>query len=177
MRKPKKKLVDELPKVRKKPTASRKMLRPDGRYNHLLCSKFVNCLMHDGKKATAIRIFYGAMDEIRRRLEARGGDGPRHEMDIFLGAIENVKPYVEIQSKRVGGATYQVPVKVMPVRQEALSIRWIIGATRAKKGRPTFVKLADELLAAFRREGDAYPKRENTHKMADANKAFAHYAY
>ncbi len=177
MRKPKKRLEDTPPKVRKKPTASRKMLRPDGRYNHLLAAKFINCPMHDGKKATAVRIFYGAMDEIKRRLEARGGDGPRHEMDIFLGAIENVKPYVEIQSKRVGGATYQVPVKVMPVRQEALSIRWILGATRAKKGRPTHVKLADELMAAFRREGDAYTKRENTHKMADANKAFAHYAY
>ena len=158
-------------------TAGHTTLMPDIRFNSLLVSKFVNCLMHDGKKATAVRIFYGAMDEIKRRLEARGGDGPRHEMDIFLGAIENVKPYVEIQSKRVGGATYQVPVKVMPVRQEALSIRWILGATRAKKGRPTHVKLADELMAAFRREGDAYTKRENTHKMADANKAFAHYAY
>ena len=176
MRKVKKRLPEEPVKIRKKPTASRKMLRPDVRYHHLLASKFVNCLMYDGKKAVAVRVFYGAMDEIKRRLEARGGDGPRHEMDVFLGAVDNVKPYVEIQSKRVGGATYQVPVKVRPVRQEALSIRWIIDAARAMKGRPMHLKLADELLAAFRREGNAFTKRENTHKMADANKAFAHYA-
>jgi small subunit ribosomal protein S7 len=153
------------------------MLLPDSRYGHRLVSKFINCLMSEGKKTVAVRIFYNAMDEIRRRLDSREGGGDRNELDIFLQAVDNVKPYVEIQSKRVGGATYQVPVKVGPDRQVALSIRWIIGAARGKKGRPMFVKLADELMAAFRREGEAVTKRENVHKMADANKAFAHFAY
>jgi small subunit ribosomal protein S7 len=177
-KKPTKRGVIEPPRLRKKPTASRKMLLPDGRYNNRLVSKFINCLMWQGKKTVATRIFYDALDEIRKRMDQRGGDGGgRSELDVFLDAVENVKPYLEIQSKRVGGATYQVPVKVGPQRQEALAIRWIIGACRAKKGRPMAMKLADELFAAFRREGEAMTKRENTHKMAEANKAFSHFAY
>lgn len=162
------------PRIRKKPTASRRMLRPDPRYGHKLVSKFINCLMRDGKKSTATRVFYNAMDEVRARLEGKVDVG---ELEVFLQAVDNVKPYVEIQSKRVGGATYQVPVKVGPDRQMALSIRWIIGASRGRKGRPMFLKLADELVAAFRREGEAMAKRENVHRMADANKAFAHFAH
>ena len=164
------------PRLRKKRTASLKMLRPDPRYNNILVGKFINCIMWSGKKSTAVRIFYDAMDEIKRRMESRN-EGDRNELDVFLGAVDNVKPYVEIQSKRVGGATYQVPVKVGPVRQQALALRWIIQAARLKKGRPMFIKLADELLAASRREGEAVTKRENVHRMADANKAFAHFAY
>jgi len=174
-RKPKK-LTAEPPRIRKKPTASRKMLMPDARYNNRLVSKFINCLMYEGKKSTAVRLFYGAMDEIRRRMD-REGAADRSELDIFLQAVDNVKPFLEIQSRRVGGATYQVPVKVGPDRQTALALRWIIDATRAKKGRPMAMKLADELTAAFRREGEAVTKRDNTHKMAEANKAFSHFAY
>lgn len=159
----------------KKPTASRAQLRPDARYNSKLASKFINCMMYEGKKSTAIRVFYGCMDEIARRVGAKEGDN--RPIEIFEMAIDNVKPAVEIQSKRVGGATYQVPVRVEFARQQALAIRWILQAARAKKGRPMFLKLADELLAASRREGDAMTKRENVHRMADANKAFAHFAW
>lgn len=159
----------------KKPTASKKTLMPDARYNSRLVSKFINCMMYEGKKATSVRVFYNAMDEIVRRLGNRDGD--RSPVEVFNQAIDNVKPAVEIQSKRVGGATYQVPVRVEFARQQALAIRWILQAARAKKGRPMHLKLADELLAASRREGDAMNKREMVHRMADANKAFAHFAH
>ncbi|MGL4462258.1 MAG: 30S ribosomal protein S7 [Planctomycetia bacterium] len=167
--------------MRKKPTSSKEKLVPDARFNHILVSKFVNCLMWDGKKSIAIRVFYDAMDEVARRggpSGRKGGDVSGDELlELFLVAVDNVKPAVEIQSKRVGGATYQVPVRVDSGRQLALAIRWIIQAARAKKGRPMHLKLADELMAAFRREGDAVNKREMTHRMADANKAFAHFAH
>jgi small subunit ribosomal protein S7 len=153
-------------------TASEKQLRPDARFGSRLVSKFINCLMWDGKKTAATRVFYDAIDEIHRKL----GDKV-DMMEVFESALDHVKPAVEIQSKRVGGATYQVPVRVEPKRQVALAIRWIIEAARAKKGRPMHLKLAEELMAAFRREGDAVTKRENVHKMADANKAFAHFAH
>lgn len=159
----------------KKPTASKKSLVPDGRFNNRLVSKFINCLMWDGKKTVATRVFYNAMDDIKKRIA--GKEGPSDELEVFLQAVDNVRPAVEIQSKRVGGATYQVPVRVEPERQTALAIRWIILAARGKKGRPMHLKLADELMAAFRREGEAMTKRENVHRMADANKAFAHFAH
>lgn len=152
-------------------TASEKQLRPDARYNSLLVAKFINCLMWDGKKTIATRVMYNAIDEIARKV----GD-KAVPIEVFEQAIDNVKPAVEIQSKRVGGATYQVPVRVEPKRQTALALRWIIAAARSKKGRPMHLKLAEELMAAARREGDAFTKRETTHKMADANKAFAHFA-
>jgi small subunit ribosomal protein S7 len=153
-------------------TASEKQLIPDARYGSRLVSKFINCLMWDGKKTVATRVFYHAMDEIERKM----GD-KINVMEVFEEAIDHVKPAVEIQSKRVGGATYQVPVRVEPKRQIALAMRWIIAAARGKKGRPMHLKLAEELMAAFRREGEAVTKRENVHKMADANKAFAHFAH
>jgi small subunit ribosomal protein S7 len=159
----------------KKPTASKDTLKPDARFNSKLVSKFINCMMYQGKKSTAVRVFYGAMDEIVRRTNSKEGD--RLALDIFQQAVDNVKPAVEIQSKRVGGATYQVPVRVEFARQQALSIRWILQAARGKKGRPMHLKLADELMAASRREGEAMTKRENVHRMADANKAFAHFAH
>ena len=127
--------------------------------------------MYSGKKQTAARIFYDAMDQIKKRLP------DMEPLDVFLQAVEHVKPTVEVRSKRVGGATYQVPMQVNRVRQQSLSIRWIVGAARAKVGRPMHLRLADELIAAFRREGEAMAKRENTIKMADANKAFAHFAW
>jgi small subunit ribosomal protein S7 len=153
-------------------TASATTLKPDPVYGSVLASKFINCLMWQGKKATAERIFYNALDQIRRRM----GENTK-VIEVFEQAVENVKPTVEVRSKRVGGATYQVPMQVNRVRQQSLAIRWIIGAARAKKGKPMFQKLADELMAAYRREGDAMTKRENTIKMAESNKAFAHFAW
>src|SRR5580698_4494126 len=155
----------------RKRTASAETLKPDPRYGSLLASKFVNCLMWQGKKATAMRIFYGALDQIKKRMP------DADPINIFTTAVENVKPSVEVRSKRVGGATYQVPMQVNKTRQQSLAIRWLIGASRGKKGRPMFLRLADELMAAYRREGEAMTKRENTIKMADANKAFAHFAW
>jgi small subunit ribosomal protein S7 len=152
-------------------TASYTTLFPDVRFNSLLASKFINCLMLDGKKGTATRVFYGAMEQIAKRME---GTNP---VEVFTQAVENVKPPLEVRSRRVGGANYQVPMQVKPKRQQSLAIRWIIGAIRAKAGRPTALILADELMAAYRKEGEAMAKREQTIKMAEANKAFSHFAW
>lgn len=154
-----------------KRTASYTKLAPDPVYNSKLVSKFINCLMWQGKKATAQRIFYQAMEQIRSRLK------DVDPLEVFTQAVENVKPPIEVRSKRVGGANYQVPMQVNKTRQQSLSIRWIIGAARAKTGRPMYLRLADELIAAYRREGEAMTKRDNTIKMAEANKAFAHFAW
>ena len=152
-------------------TAGHTMIRPDIRFNSLLVTKFINCLMHDGKKATATRVFYDALDQIKKRM-------PDVEpIEVFKQAIENVKPSLEVRSRRVGGANYQVPMQVRPQRQQSLSIRWLIAAIRSKAGRPMFQILSDELMAAYRREGEAMSKREQTIKMAEANKAFSHFAW
>ena len=152
-------------------TASRTQLKPDPKCDSLLASKFINCLMWDGKKTTAQNVFYDALDEIKKRV-------PDVEpIEVFTTAVENVKPHIEVRSKRVGGASYQVPMQVNRSRQQSLAIRWILIAIRDKKGRPTHLRLADELVAAYNREGAAITKRENTHRMADANKAFAHFAW
>jgi small subunit ribosomal protein S7 len=155
----------------KKRTASETQLKPDPVYGSKLASKFVNCLMWEGKKSTAERIFYGALDQIKKRMPDAS------PIDVFTQAVEHVKPSVEVRSKRVGGATYQVPMQVNRTRQQSLSIRWIINAARSKKGRPMHLSLAEEFMAAYRREGEAMTKRENTIKMADSNKAFAHFAW
>jgi len=152
-------------------TASYDKLAPDTRYGSLLASKFINCLMHDGKKATATRVFYNALDQIKNRMK---------DIDpivVFNEALNNVKPTLEVRSRRVGGANYQVPMQVKAKRAESLAIRWIIGAIRAKSGRPTFERLAEELMAAYQRQGEAMSKREQTIKMAEANKAFSHFAW
>jgi small subunit ribosomal protein S7 len=154
-----------------KRTASADTLKPDPRYGSELASKFINCMMWQGKKGTAQRIFYGAMDQIKKRMP------DANPIDVFTQAVEHVKPTVEVRSKRVGGATYQVPMQVNKTRQRSLAIRWILGAARAKAGRPMYLRLADELMAAYRREGEAMTKRENTIKMAESNKAFAHFAW
>ncbi|MCH7685140.1 MAG: 30S ribosomal protein S7 [Planctomycetes bacterium] len=152
-------------------TASKTQLKPDPRYDSILASKFVNCLMNDGKKSIAQRAFYLAFDLIKERV-------PEVEpLEVFTQAVENVKPSIEVRSKRVGGATYQVPTPVNSKRQQTLSIRWILQAARAKKGRPIHLRLADEFINAYRREGTAMTTRENVHRMADANKAFAHFAW
>ena len=152
-------------------TASRTQLKPDPVHNSILASKFINCLMWDGKKSVAQRVFYDALGEIKKRV-------PEAEsIDVFTEAIENVKPQIEVRSKRVGGASYQVPMQVNKTRQQSLAIRWLLLAIREKKGRATHMKLADELVAAFNKEGVAMNRRENVHRMADANKAFAHFAW
>ena len=152
-------------------TASATTLQPDPVYGSKLASKFINCMMWQGKKATSQRIFYGAMAQIKKLMPDIS------PIDVFTQAVEHVKPPIEVRSKRVGGATYQVPMQVNRVRQQSLSIRWIIIASRGKAGRPMFLRLADELMAAYRREGEAMTKRENTIKMAESNKAFAHFAW
>jgi len=154
-----------------KRTASATTLKPDPRYGSELASKFINCLMWQGKKGTAQRIFYGALDQIKKRMP------DLNPIDVFTQAVEHVKPTVEVRSKRVGGATYQVPMPVNKTRQRSLAIRWLIGASRAKAGRPMYLRLADEFMAAYRREGEAMTKRENTTKMAESNKAFARFAW
>src|SRR5215469_198335 len=152
-------------------TASRRTLTGDPKYGSLLASKFINCMMWSGKKSNARRVFYGALDIIGEKLK------DAEPIAVFTQALENVKPNIEVRSKRVGGASYQVPMQVNRTRQQSLAIRWILGAVRDKKGRPTHEKLADELVAAYNREGAAVTKRENVHRMADANKAFAHFAW
>jgi small subunit ribosomal protein S7 len=147
------------------------MLAPDPRYGSLLAGKFINCLMWDGEKATAQKVFYDALDVVKDKM-------PDIEpIEVFNQALENVKPSIEVRSKRVGGAAYQVPMQVNRNRQQSLAIRWLLLAIREKKGRPTHEKLAEELMAAYKREGAAVSRRENVHRMADANKAFAHFAW
>ncbi|MEM7474580.1 MAG: 30S ribosomal protein S7 [Planctomycetota bacterium] len=152
-------------------TASRTQLRPDPKHQSLLAGKFINCLMYDGKKTTAQRVFYNALAYIEKKVT----DKPA--IEVFEQAIENVKPFIEVRSKRVGGASYQVPMQVNKARQQSLAIRWLLQAVREKKGRAVHEKLAEELLAAYRKEGTAMSRRENTHRMAEANKAFAHFAW
>jgi small subunit ribosomal protein S7 len=152
-------------------TSSRTQLKPDPRYDSILAAKFVNCLMWDGKKTTALRVFYDALEDLRKRVP------DKEPIEVFHDAMDNVKPQIEVRSKRVGGASYQVPMQVNRARQQSLAIRWVLMAVREKKGRPTHLKLADELFAAYKREGAAMTRRENTHRMAEANKAFAHFAW
>jgi len=152
-------------------TASRTQLKPDPKHGSILAAKFVNCLMWDGKKSIAYQVFYDCLDIIRKRVS------DQEPIEVFHQAVENVKPHIEVRSKRVGGAAYQVPMQVNKARQQSLAIRWLLLAIREKKGRPTAQKLADELVAAYNREGTAMTRRENVHRMADANKAFAHFAW
>ncbi len=152
-------------------TSSKTQLKPDPRHGSILAGKFINCLMWDGKKTVAQQVFYGALENLRKRVQ------DKEPIDVFHDAIENVKPHIEVRSKRVGGASYQVPMQVNKARQQSLAIRWLLLAVREKKGRPTSQKLADELFAAYNREGAAMTRRENTHRMAEANKAFAHFAW
>ena len=143
---------------------------PDPLYNSQLVTKFVNVVMRDGKKTTAERILYAALDAIREKT----GDDP---MKVFKKAVENVKPAVEVKSRRVGGSTYQVPVEVRPARRLALSMRWLIATAQARGEKTMRARLAAELMDAAEGRGTAIKKREDTHRMAEANKAFAHYRW
>lgn len=154
----------------RRPVKKRPALLPDATYQSVTVNKLVNYVMERGKKNVARGIVYGALEQIKESTK----NNPVEVLDM---AIKNVGPQMEVRSRRVGGANYQVPHEVRPERQLALAYRWIIGAARGKSGRPMQARLADELLAASKNEGEAVKKRENVHKMAEANRAFAHFAW
>ena len=148
----------------------KRQILPDARFHSEVVQLFINRMMHRGKKSTATRIMYGSLDLVADRAK-------RDAIEVFDQALKNVAPQIEVKPRRVGGATYQVPMQVNKVRQQSLAIRWIITAARSKSGRPMYLRLAEELMAAYRKEGEAMTKRENTIKMAESNKAFAHFAW
>ena len=159
-------------------THSEQQLRPDPRYNSKLLAKFINSVMHAGKKAVAQRAMYDAFDIIEARLAKENEENaPTTGLEVFERAIERVRPNVEVRSRRVGGANYQVPMQVSHRRRQSLAFRWIINAARSESGRPIAQRLAKELYDAARGEGKAINTREQTHRMAEANKAFAHFAW
>lgn len=150
--------------------AEKRQVLPDAKYGDRILTKFMNNLMLDGKKSVAERIVYGALDRVEDKMK-------RAPVEVFHEALENIKPSVEVRSRRVGGATYQIPVEVRPERREALAIRWLISASRSRNENTMEERLAGELLDAANTRGSAVKKREDTHKMADANKAFSHYRW
>ncbi len=159
-------------------TRSDQQLRPDPRFADRILSKFINCVMRDGKKSVAIRVVYDAMEEIQRRLDKDKPENlPKSAIEVFHKALERVRPEVEVRSKRVGGANYQVPMQLNKRRQQSLTFRWIIGNARDEKGKPMAMRLAKELYESALGQSKSCTTRENTHKMADANKAFAHFAW
>ncbi|MEO9779023.1 MAG: 30S ribosomal protein S7 [Sedimentitalea sp.] len=150
--------------------AEKRQVLPDAKFGDTVLTKFMNNLMIDGKKSVAERIVYNAMDRVETKIK-------RSPIEVFHEALENIQPSVEVRSRRVGGATYQVPVEVRPERREALAIRWLIKASRARNENTMEERLAGELLDAVQSRGSAVKKREDTHKMAEANKAFSHYRW
>jgi len=154
---------------RKKKTVVRELL-PDAKYNSLVVSKFVARMMLQGKKSIAMHIVHDALDSVRQKSE-------KDPLEVFLKALDNVKPMVEVKSRRVGGATYQVPIEIREARREALAMRWLIGAARSRAGHEMSERLCSELMDAYNNTGTAFKKKEDTHKMAEANKAFAHYRW
>jgi small subunit ribosomal protein S7 len=159
-------------------TRSESQLKPDPRFQDRVLAKFINCVMYGGEKATAQRVVYAALDKIQTRLEKEKSETlPKSAIELFHKALENVRPAVEVRSKRVGGANYQVPMQLNKRRQQSLAFRWIIEAARDEKGRPMGDRLAKEFWDAAKGEGKAVTTKDNTHRMADANKAFAHFAW
>ncbi len=154
---------------RKKKSVDRGIL-PDPKYNSVVISKFVNRMMWDGKRALGLRVVHDALAVIQTKID-------KEPLEVFFKALDNVKPVVEVKSRRVGGATYQVPMEVRETRREALGMRWIINAARARSGKGMGDRLASEILDAYNNTGTAFKKKEDTHKMAEANKAFAHYRW
>ena len=150
--------------------AEKREINPDPKYGDLVLTKFMNAVMLDGKKSVAERIVYGALDQVEEKAK-------QNPVEAFHAALENVAPHVEVRSRRVGGATYQVPVEVRPERRQALAIRWLIAAARKRNETTMIDRLSGELMDAANNRGSAVKKREDTHKMADANKAFAHYRW
>lgn len=155
----------------RRPIKNKHVVGPDPIYNSEKVSKMVNYIMERGKKNTAREAIYNCLNEIKTLAKVED------PMEIFEAALKNTAPLMEVRSRRVGGANYQVPREVRPERRQSLSMKWIIEAARSKKGKPIHVKLAEEIIAASKNEGEAVKKRENTHKMAEANKAFAHFAW
>lgn len=151
--------------------AEKRVLAPDRKFNNELVAHLVNMVMECGKKSTAEGIVYGALDSIKEKMP---GENP---LEVLIRAVDNAKPKVEVKSRRVGGATYQVPVEVGATRQRAMALRWIISYSQARKGVPMGQALAMELMDAYKNQGNAIKKREDTHKMAQANRAFAHYRW
>ena len=150
--------------------APQRPVLPDPVYNSKVVTKFINAIMLDGKKSIAQKIMYGALERIESKTGEKG-------IDVFNKAMENVRPVMEVKSRRVGGATYQVPVEVRPVRQQSLAIRWLVEAARKRNERTMVERLANELMDAATQKGAAFKKKEDTYKMAEANKAFAHYRW
>ena len=150
--------------------AEKREINPDPKFGDVVLSKFINNLMYDGKKSVAEKSVYGALDNIQQKMR-------RDPLEVFHEAIDNVKPQVEVRSRRVGGATYQVPVEVRPDRRQALAIRWLIQAARARSENTMMERLANELMEAANNRGAAVKKKEDTHRMAEANRAFAHYRW
>ena len=150
--------------------AEKREVLPDAKFGDLVLTKFMNSLMYEGKKSTAESITYGAFEIVERKIG-------RSPVDVFRDALENIKPNVEVRSRRVGGATYQVPVEVRNERRQALAIRWLINAARARNENTMVERLSGELMDAVNNRGAAVKKREDTHRMADANRAFSHYRW
>jgi small subunit ribosomal protein S7 len=155
--------------VRKK-RAPKRLITPDPKYNDPMVAKFINCVLRRGKKHLARRIVYDAFDVIEQRVKTNG-------LEIFKKAVANVQPVLEVRARRVGGATYQVPTEVRPERSEALAFRWLIAYAGERRDKSFSLKLASEIIAAANNEGNAIKKKEDTHKMAEANKAFAHFRW
>lgn len=155
----------------RRPVKNRNIAGPDIKFNSVRVEKFINSVMWDGKKSTARKVVYDAFDIIKEKAKVE------NPVELFETAIRNVSPAMEIRSRRVGGANYQVPREVRPERKQAMAFRWILQAARAGKGRPMADKLATELISASNNEGFAFKKKEDTHRMAEANKAFAHFAW
>ncbi len=155
----------------------KRVVSPDPKYNDTLVTKFVNQLMLDGKKTVAYKIFYDAMDIIEKRLKDELESDGKTALDVWKEAMENVTPQVEVKSRRIGGATFQVPMEVRPDRKVFLGIKHIIMFARKRHGKPMAQRLADEIIAAYRKEGAAYKRKEDIHRMAEANKAFAHFKF
>lgn len=151
-------------------SAEKRTINPDPKFGDVVISKFMNSIMLDGKKSVSERIVYGALDAVEEKLK-------QDPVEVFHTALENVMPSVEVRSRRVGGATYQVPVDVRAERKQALAIRWIISAARGRNERTMIDRLSGELLDAFNNRGSAVKKREDTHRMAEANRAFSHYRW
>lgn len=156
--------------------AIKRIILPDPIYNEVLVTKFIGCMMLDGKRSCAEKIFYGAMDIIKGK-GMKNFAGLSNELEVFKLAIEKAKPMLEVKSRRVGGSNYQVPVEVRPERRQALAFRWLIEFSRKRHGRSMTDKLAGELMDAALEKGSAIKRRDDVHKMADANKAFAHYRW
>ncbi len=154
----------------RKRRAEKRFIKPDPKFNDLMVAKFTNALMLQGKKSTARKIIYDAFNLVEEKTKKPG-------LDVFQQAITNVQPLIEVKSRRVGGATYQVPIEVRESRKEALSMRWIIQAARNRSGKSMSENLSSELLDAFNSTGTAFKKKEDTHRMAEANKAFSHYRW